>query len=281
MVRERHTLKGAGVRVTAVAGLELLSPSAARISGVAGPASQDREGTVPTASLDDVGRSGPEPALLPPYPRPEVLDAVGSGVISVSTGGIALVEHLGRRKFDDGFEGDGFSTPEGDTGNRGASSSLTAGTYVRAGGGGGGFSSYQDPSPASLWRLRAARRRRQARAEKMRSLVNWATGEDTPAWNSGVERSRSHGTRGAGRGSGGRPEPGRGVGRHASAADGKSARDPGGTSSGEVRGRRQSIPPPAAEENIADQGGGEALGWGIKLQARALAIPASFLSKRT
>lgn len=253
VVRERHRMKGAGVRVTAVAGLELPSQGSVKAAvGVAFRASAPREhnqkGAVSSCppSFEGIEKS----PQIPSNPRPEVLDAVGSGVISVSPGGIAVVEHLGRKSYGDDGAGEG-------SGNGVHENGFEGGGVHNAGGG---------SSSASLWRMRATRRRRQARADKMRSLVTWATGDRMLTWKSG-------GAEGGGRFNGvGGPGIGHTGSRQASVVDGKPI-------AVESRVQRLTRPSPPAEESNASQG--EGMGWGVKLQARALAIPASFLPKRT
>lgn len=257
VVRERHRLKGAGVRVTAVAGLELPSKGSVKTAvGLASHGSAPRDhhqkGTTPALKEDE---KSPQ---IPFNPCPEVLDAVGSGVISVLPGGIAVVEHLGRKSYgDDGAE-------EG-SGNGVHDDGFEGGGVYNAGGG---------SSSASLWRMRATRRRRQARADKMRSLVTWATGDRMLTWKSGGAEGggRFNGVGGPGRGRGMEHGIGHGGSRQASVVGGKPV-------AVESRVQRPLGPSPPVEESNASQG--EGMGWGVKLQARALAIPASFLPKRT
>lgn len=271
VVRERHRLKGAGVRVTAVAGLEL--PSQGCVKAAAGGASHasaprdhNQKGSV-SSSPSSLEKDEKSPQI-PSNPRPEVLDAVGSGVISVLPGGIAVVEHLGRKSYGD----DGGGGAEEGYGNGVHEAGFEGGRFPSTG---GGSSSHQASSSASLWRMRATRRRRKARADKMRSLVTWATGDRVLNWNSGGAEGggRFNGVGGPGRGRGREHGIGHGGSRQASVVGGKPATVEG-------RGQRPSSAstPPAEESNVSQ---GEGLGWGVKLQARALAIPASFLPKRT
>lgn len=290
VVRERHTLKGAGVRVSALAGVEL--PPSARLSS-----STAHSGA---AALSDTGRNISSPSLdgsrrfgLPPPPPPAgLLDAVGSGVISVSPSGLAVVEHLGRGGA--GHRGNQGSAGGGDGGESGFSGSMSN----KSGGGQpnkdralGAVSAdaptrsrrcrSQQEASAPLWRLKAARRRRQARGDKMHSLVAWATGEDGVAWSvAGGGAGGPH--RGGGSGRGG----GLGLSGSAPAARGKGAGRSGAVG-GESGVQRASAAGATSRAGGLSRAGAEiehgqqALGWGVKLQARALAIPASFLPKRT
>lgn len=267
VVRERHTLKGAGVRVSAVAGLRL---SATRNPGSSAVDDTNESGGAPGESgaatgLVDGGGTGRSPPLPPPPAA--LLEAVGSGVISVSPGGMAVVEHFGRG----GGAGGGNPAEDRVTvgGDRGASpGGVAGGTAVPAPAGGG---STQHDASASLWRLRAARRRRQARGDKMRSLVTWAAGQDGAAWSDtrgGVQGGRGSGSRGGGREGSNQGK----VESRTGALGGPSAtRATSGAGAAAGSGRA---------EPVTEQGQQQSLGWGVKLQARALALPASFLQKR-
>ncbi|CAM9369848.1 unnamed protein product [Laminaria digitata] len=287
VVRERHTLKGAGVRVSAVAGLELNPARDAEYFAATPPAknadSADFRGGVTRI---------PTPTTLPPG----LLDAVGSGVISVSPSGQALVEHLGQ-----GGAGSG-DREDGGAGGGGGGGSDIAGSWPsrdQPGGRGGsvaavstaGVAAFErrgaskQEASASLWRLRAARRRRQARGDKMRSLVTWAAGDEGPAWNAsagsgggGGDAGGMHGSgeRGGGRGRGAAAPPARGrfVGR-SGGVDGES-----GASRASGAGAKSSAGGSGQQDSEVEQGQ-QAVGWGVALQARARAIPASFMPKRT
>ncbi|CAM9760427.1 unnamed protein product, partial [Pylaiella littoralis] len=294
VVLERHTLKGKGVRVSAVAGVHLHPPlrlvsgntgnssassnasaSASAISSgaleasaatLAASYSADGAGTLAAAE----GGGGASTTPAPPVPA-GLVDAVGSsGVISVSPSGLAVVEHLGRR---------------------GSSARQGGGEIVASGGRGGGgevrrgatpsAASQQQDAPVSLWRLRAARRRRQARGNKMRALVGWSAGQrgrgrDGVGVGVGVGAATNASWKSSPDGGGG-DEGGRGGGRGAnpaargrrsSSAAAAAAAAAGGTH--HVRGR--------AGAGGQQQQQQQALGWGSALQARALS---GFLPKRT
>lgn len=278
VVRERHILKGAGVRVTTVAGQELFPlrqsvstpiPSSPPSCGNANNASP-RWRRQDAADMD----GDTQPAVMPPPPA-GLLEAVGSDVISVSPGGVAYIEHLGRELAGS----DAVMSGGGGVVDR-------TGTISQGGehGGGSGHHQQQHEAVASLWRLRAARRRRQARGDKMRSLVTWAAGEDpSTTWKAarasstaldGVDGGGRRGARGGGdtvdllvRGKG---EAGRSGGL---GLDGTVGRTVPRAASASSRAGEMGKEEPGAEQ-------GSALGWGVKFQARALAIPASFLPKR-
>ncbi|CAN0446351.1 unnamed protein product [Ectocarpus sp. 8 AP-2014] len=305
VVRERHTLKGAGVRVSAVGGFDLHPPriaaadgptgtrnaSAAAAASAAGSPPEQRGGVFSVGG----GGGGGGRSLAPHHPPVPsgLLGAVGSGVISVSSGGVAVVEHLGRGGSggDAGSrndEGDGDGDYDGSSGagaRRAAASPPPLAAAV----------SQQDAS-ASLWRLRAARRRRQARGDKMRSLARWSAGEDTgPIRGGGGDRARGtighipvmnrDGTKVSGRNGGGvgggalgRDENGR-VHQRGGPGAAAAAAAAGGAAANQYR--REAAAAAAGEEEEQSRGR-QALGWGSALQARAaLALPASFLTKRT
>ncbi len=296
VVRERHTLKGAGVRVTAVAGVALRPPrsNAGSFRGAqagAGAWTRDAPAAHPASASadgdfsDDGGRGGDGSPPQPPHTVPtEVIDAVGSGVISVSTSGHAAVEHLGRGGGGGGINVGGVG--DDDAARRAAAAPASAA-----------------PQQVSLWRLRAARRRRQARGNKMRALVGWAAGEDVvtaSSWSGGGggsgggdgDRGRERGgmnpaARGGSGGSGGKL-----VGRSGALVGGDGVRtqqqqqqlvDPGFAGEGYHRGEGGlgGGAQPQQETDAEQPGGGQARGWGSALQARALALPASLLPKRT
>lgn len=294
VVRERHTLKGAGVRVSAVAGLEL-NPA---------PDAECFCATPPPKNADSEDCRGSETRVLPPPTLPPgLLDAVGSGVISVSPSGQALIEHLGQggagsggREGGAGSGGGGGRVEGGGGGSDIADSWPSRGQPGGRGGSGAAVStagataferrgaSKQDAS-ASLWRLRAARRRRQARGDKMRSLVTWAAGDEGPAWNASAGGGGGDGGAGGMHGSGER-----GGGRGRGAID-PSTRGRFVGRSGGVDGESGASPTPGAAAKSSAGGSGQqaseaeqgqqAVGWGVALQARARAIPASFMPKRT
>ncbi|CAM9755154.1 unnamed protein product, partial [Scytosiphon promiscuus] len=91
VVRERHTLKGAGVRVSAVAGVDLPPPRSTR-----GTAGNGISGAPDATGVSPSEADSPPPPPPPPLVPAGLLKAVGSGVINVSPGGMAVVEHLGR-----------------------------------------------------------------------------------------------------------------------------------------------------------------------------------------
>ncbi|CAM9916721.1 unnamed protein product [Sphacelaria rigidula] len=291
VVRERHTLKGAGIRVDSVAGQELPTR---RLTTVAAAPTEGRSKSPPPAgdvpdAHDDAKSTGlgfsheaSTTAAASPQPPPAaLLEAVGSGVISVSPGGVALIEHLGRKGAAALGGGDTDSaTSGGDLASRstrqGAPGESLSAVADRGGGGRGGqsgaSSEARHDASASLWRLRAARRRRKVRGDKMRSLVTWAAGRQagddgmTGAGSSGVSERGSRVVRG-----------------------GRDDRSGGVRTAGMVRPPPPPPPPPPAVGRPAVLGGSasatvereEAVGWGVKLQARAArAIPASFLTKR-
>ncbi|CAM9973113.1 unnamed protein product [Ectocarpus sp. 6 AP-2014] len=305
VVRERHTLKGAGVRVSAVGGFDLHPP---RIAAADGPT---RTRNAPAAAAASAAGSPPEQrggvfnvggggggggrslALHHPPVPSGLLGAVGSGVISVSSGGVAVVEHLGRGGGGGGGGEEGSRNDEGD-GDGGDDGSSGAGARRAA-------SSPPLPPPAmsqqdasaSLWRLRAARRRRQAKGDKMRSLARWSAGEDTgPIRGDGGDRARGTighipvmnrgGTKVSGRNGGGvgggalgGDENGR-VHQRGGPGAAAAAAAAGGAAANQYRREAAA----AGEEEQSR--GRQALGWGSALQARAaLALPASFLAKRT
>ncbi|CAN0571381.1 unnamed protein product, partial [Ectocarpus sp. 12 AP-2014] len=297
VVRERHTLKGAGVRVSAVGGFDLHPPRIAAADGPTGArntsaaaAAASAAGSLPEqrGGVFSVGGGGGGRSLAPHHPPVPsgLLGAVGSGVISVSSGGVAVVVHLGRgggvgdasSRNDEG-DGDGDDDGSSGAGARRAGSSPPPAAAMP-----------QQDASASLWRLRAARRRRQARGDKMRSLARWSAGEDTgPIRGDGGDRARGtighipvmtrggskvSGGGGGGGGALGGDENGRvhqrgGQGAAAAAAAGGAAAN---------QYRREA----AAAGEEGQSRGRQALGWGSALQARAaLALPASFLTKRT
>lgn len=297
-MRERHTLKGAGVRVSSVAGQQLSTlarptPGASLASPPIGDSDSHAGGEGPHVGYyPGDGTTAAVVSCLPPAPPTELLEAVGSGVISVSPGGVAVVEHLGRSAADAGTReagGSGAATTSGDFDPRQRPSAdenvrSTAEFTGEADAGGSG----QHEASASLWRLRAARRRRQARGDKMRTLVALAAGggrgRDEGVIGPGVSGSVIGGKRGgtvSGRAGGGAEA--------AAVRSGVIGLAGGGD---RARGRMASAVP-AAASTVSRAGGlgtdgpagadreGPALGWGVKLQARAaMAIPASFLSKR-
>ncbi|CAN0426881.1 unnamed protein product [Ectocarpus fasciculatus] len=285
VVRERHTLKGAGVRVSAVGGFDLHPPRIAAAAATANAA-----GSPPEArgvfSVGGGGGGGRSLAPHPPVPS-GLLGAVGSGVISVSSGGVAVVEHLGRGGAGGGEAGS-RNTDEGDVGGDDDDGSGT-GARRAASPPPPAVAMPQQDASASLWRLRAARRRRQARGDKMRSLARWSAGEDTgPVRGDGGDRARGAigqipvmnrggskvlGRNGGGGGGGGGALGGDENGRVLQRGGGPgAAAAAGGAAANQYRGEGE-------EEQSR---GRQALGWGSALQARAaLALPASFLTKRT
>lgn len=292
VVRERHTLKGAGVRVSAVAGLELNPARDAETFG-AHPPTKNPDST----DFRGGGTRVPTPRMALPH---GLLDAVGSGVISVSPNGQALVEHLGQGGAGSGGHEDGEGRSGGGGGGGGGGGSDMAGSWslrdqpgTLSGGGGAmastagaaalerrGAASKQEAT-ASLWRLRAARRRRQARGDKMRSLVTWAAGDEGPAWNAAAGSGGGSGGAGGLQGGGGRGRGGatpatrgRFVGR-SGGIDGES-----GAWRSQGAGEKSSAGGSGQQGSEAEQGQ-QAVGWGVALQARARAIPASFMPKRT
>eukprot|EP00752_Nemacystus_decipiens_P007971 g7124.t1 len=298
VVRERHTLKGAGVRVTSVAGFDLHPPRAnganngAPSTAAAGTrAAAAASAAVSEAAEDDMSVDGDERPPPPPPVPAELMNAVGSGVISISPRGRAVVEHLGR---GDGGIGGGNGSGGGqalydEDGSGGGGSS---GDAARRAAAAAAATAPQQGASVSLWRLRAARRRRQARGNKMRALVGWAAGEDvTASWNAG-------GGDGRGRERGGVHATARGgsrtTGRSGAVAGGESGRaqqpQPGpaagagyllqGAGDGGGRGGAKELREAVGEEEEDGPGGRQALGWGSALQARALALPASLLPKR-
>eukprot|EP00903_Cladosiphon_okamuranus_P007783 g7532.t1 len=296
VVRERHTLKGAGVRVTNVAGFDLHPPRSSRTTTTNGASKAAAKrgasagaaggaGAAEAAEDDSAVDSGEGLLPLPPVPT-ELMDAVGSGVIRVSPRGRAVVEHLGRGGGDGSGSGE-FFQDDGGIGGGGSSSDAARRAAAAA------AATPQQGASVSLWRLRAARRRRQARGNKMRALVGWAAGEDiTASWNAGS------GVDGRGSERGGVGATGRGgsklVGRSGALMGGEGGRaqeqstavasylqrgagDDGGRGGRAGGGTQLQETGTEAEES----GGRQALGWGSALQARALALPASFLPKRT
>lgn len=269
VVRERHTLKGAGVRVSAVAGVDL-PPPRPFTTGTSSSGSPD--GTASSSNEGGLPLPPPPPALVPAG----LLNAVGSGVINVSPGGHAVVEHLGRGGVDaygngDAPHDDGAGWTGGDdAGSRAAAAQAEAAMMAGA--------SQQD-STSSLWRLRAARRRRQARGDKMRALVRWSIGEDMAGGGGGSDRV----------GGGGHRERGavnpvaRGSSSSTSRMVGRSGSLVGVESPGlEVAEASGVLRQDAVVEAEEESGGRQSMGWGSALQARAaLALPASFLPKRT
>lgn len=278
VVRKRHTLKGAGVRVSSVAGRDLPTPrlptpvKSTATTTLADPKDVPPSGGDALDTLGD-GRSvglayGNMPsasaaaavvAFSPPPPPAGLLEAVGMGVISVSPGGVALIEQLGRGaapagdlasgSIRHGEFGQSLSAPAGD---RGA---------VADDGGESEASADRQETSTSLWRLRAARRRRKARGDKMRALVTWA------ASGQAGDKSRVDGV------GSGVPDPfARDVGR---AVTSGRVMESGGRSEKEAN-----LADPAMAE-AASRAGGLGVGWGVKFQAHAArAIPASFLTKR-
>ena len=286
------------MRVTNVAGFELHPPRAPlTVTAAAGTRKAPADPAAAAgseAAEDDASVDGGGEGLPPPPPVPaELMDTVGTGVISVSPRGLAVVEHLGRGVGSGSGSGGGeFLQDEDGIGGGGSSSDAAR----RAAAAAAAAAPQQGASTVSLWRLRAARRRRQARGNKMRALVGWAAGEDvTTSWSAGGDdgRSRERGgvSAAAARGSS------RMVGSRSGALMGGEGgrahlQQPGGAAgasylrrhgAGDTAGRGQRGAPQlhgADNEAGGGSGGRQALGWGSALQARALALPASFLPKR-
>lgn len=213
----------------------------------------------------------------PPVSTPPslaLLEAVGSGVISVSRAGAASIEHLGRGPS--GSEQDGSGSPgfgSNEEQKQGQAQALSAGEPMPRGSA-PGISRDSPQASASLWRMRAARRRRQARGEKMRSLTTWATGQDPVGV--GTLGMGDVGRGGATTGSDALgPRGSKASGRPVAMGSGVSGARRGGSDSG-AAGIASGV-----ERGQPDGEQGQSVGWGVKLQARALAIPASFLPKRT